>query len=107
MDVHYFFKKLDIKDPQKTSLACKTLRKYFIKWILTSDFTKISLTLNFTKQLFRTYYKGIFTLDNREKPRYMIYNTESYYLKSDYTLTVQLSSSTLFLIHKLWGRTTR
>ena len=31
MDVHYFFKKLDIKDPQKTSIACETLRKYFIK----------------------------------------------------------------------------
>ena len=42
------FFKLGIKNPQETSLACKTLRKYFIKWILTSDL-KIALTLNFTK----------------------------------------------------------
>lgn len=48
IDVHYFFSTKESKS-QKTSLACKMLRKYFITWILTSDPTKIALTINFTK----------------------------------------------------------
>lgn len=49
---------------------------------LTSDFVKITLTINLKKkktiQPFGTCYKGTSILDNGEKPRYIIHSNENY-----------------------------